>query len=70
MDMLKERSSISEKESYIEKLAKMVNPEVRKELEFRPEMTPEDAAKIMSERIFKVIKVQFEETKKKLETTT
>lgn len=68
MDMLKERSSVSEKESYLEKLAKMVNPETRKEMDFRPEMTPEDAARVMSERIFKVIKVQFEETKKKLET--
>ncbi|MFN3997496.1 hypothetical protein [Algoriphagus sp.] len=67
--MLNKNSSIREKESYIDKLAKLVNPELEKELEFSPEMSPEDVARIMSERIFKVIKIQFEETKKKLETT-
>ncbi len=69
MDMLKEKSLVEEKESYIDKLARLVNPDLQKETEFRPEMSSEEIAKIMSDRLIKVIKNQFEEAKRRMETS-
>lgn len=70
MDMLKKHPSFQDNESYIEKLARLINPDREKPKEFRPGMSPDEAAEIMSNRLIEVIKKQFEEAKKnKLETT-
>ncbi|WP_339698096.1 hypothetical protein [Algoriphagus aquimarinus] len=69
MNILKNDVSKRDNESYLDKLARLINPDRERPKEFRPGMSSNEAADIMSDRLIEVIKKQFDEAKQKLEPT-
>jgi hypothetical protein len=53
-------------ESYLDKLFKIINTEKVKPKEFSADISPDDAAEIMSDRFIEAIKIQMEKAKREL----
>lgn len=54
-------------ESYLDKLFRLMNPEIQKPKEFSADISAEDAAEIMSDKFIEAVKIQLEKSKKKIE---
>lgn len=55
-------------ESYLDKLFKILNPDKEKPKEFSADISPDDAAEIMSDKFIEAVKIQMEKSKKRIES--
>lgn len=53
-------------ESYLDKLFKILNPGKEKPKEFSADISPDDAAEIMSDKFIEEVKIQMEKSKKRI----
>ncbi len=62
MNLLSNETSLSKKESYFERLARLVSTahDPKDNKDFRSEMTPDEAAEIMSDNLIETVKRHFQ----------
>ncbi len=62
MNLLSNGNSVSKKESYFERLARLVSTshDPKDKQDFKTEMTPDEAAEIMSDNLIETVKRHFQ----------